>query len=514
MVVAQAAGGSNPSVSFSLTNTAGVGVTHFSVSAPSSTTAGSPFDVTVSALDASNNIVTTYTGTIHFTTSDGNHVLPMDYTFVAGDNGVHTFMAGVTLRTAGSQTVSVNDTVNTSLTGSATINVSPGAATQLAFGQQPTNTAVNAPITPAVTVRILDAFNNLITSDNTDQVTLAIGTNPAGGTLSGTNPVTVSGGIATFSDLSINQVGNSYTLTAASGSLTGGTSTGFNITAAAPILIEGFESGNLSAYQVANGSSATASVQAAAAHDGSFGLQDSNGNDWIFRNDSGAHVQQGDRISVWLQFNTAVNGQAYFGFGATSTGTLSMVAAPASKALQLQLNTGYNTNTVLGQVTQVYQANHWYRLEVNWGSTGTITGKLFDNDGTTLLNTVTGSNTTITSGGIAFRANGNNVKYWDTVQRTPGVNVAGPATDLIQVGLSLTNSYGSNLATALPRPFESNLIETQSSQPSGTASRKPVDLAHVLVARSGADKLEGRDALFARDDLFSGLTDVATLWKR
>ena len=61
-----------------------------------------------------------------------------------------------------------------------------------------------------------------------------------------------------------------------------------------------------------------------------------------------------------------------------------------------------------------WQANHWYHLEVSWGVGGTIVGKVFDSNGTTLLGTVTGSSTAITSGGIAFRAIGSN-KYWDTV---------------------------------------------------------------------------------------------------
>jgi hypothetical protein len=517
-VLVQAVGGSSPSTSFSLTNTSGMtSVTHFSISAPSSVTAGAAFDVTVSALDASNNVVTSYRGTIHFTTSDGNHVLPVDYTFVAGDNGVHTFASGVTLRTAGSQTVSVNDTVNTSVTGSATVSVNPAAPDHLLFEQQPTNTAVGATITPAVTVEIVDAFNNLVTSDNTDQVTLAIGTNPSGGTLSGTNPVAVSGGVATFGNLSINRAGNGYTLAASSGSLTGATSASFNITTTTTT-IEDFESGNLSAYQVANGTIATASIQAVAAHDGAFGLQDSNGNDWIFRNDPGAHVQQGDRISVWLQFNTATNGQAYFGFGATSTGTLSIVAAPSAKAFQLQSNIGYNTNVVLGTVTQVYQPNHWYRLEVNWGSTGTITGKLFDSDGATLLNTVTGSSTAITSGGIAFRANGNNVKYWDTVQRTPGVNVAGRASEIFE--LNLFSGAGGGFDWSDSRSSGGSRASTRDSIESGwlRSSAFPhenlPDLAQGVHGRSKMKWSEARDALFASRDLFAIPTDGPTPFNR
>src|SRR5262249_51952041 len=47
------------------------------------TTAGAPFDVTVTALDANNNVATGYTGTVHFTTTDNSHMaqLPADYTF-------------------------------------------------------------------------------------------------------------------------------------------------------------------------------------------------------------------------------------------------------------------------------------------------------------------------------------------------------------------------------------------------------------------------------------------------
>src|SRR5262249_39376904 len=78
--------------------------------------------------------------------------------------------------------------------------------------------------------------------------------------------------------------------------------------------------------------------------------------------------------------------------------------------------------------------NHWYRLQVDWGATGAITGKLFDSNGTTLLKTVTGTSTAITSGGIAFNGTGANLKYWDTVQRTPGVDGSVPMVDVPPTG--------------------------------------------------------------------------------
>ena len=62
------------------------------------------------------------------------------------------------------------------------------------------------------------------------KVSLAIATNPGGGTLSGGAAVTVASGIATFSGLSIDKAGTGYTLAASSTpSYTGATSTAFNV---------------------------------------------------------------------------------------------------------------------------------------------------------------------------------------------------------------------------------------------------------------------------------------------
>ena len=71
--------------------TAATTATHLTVAAPASATAGTPFNVTVTALNASNGPAADYTGTVHFTSSDGQAVLPANYTFTAGDAGVHTF---------------------------------------------------------------------------------------------------------------------------------------------------------------------------------------------------------------------------------------------------------------------------------------------------------------------------------------------------------------------------------------------------------------------------------------
>jgi hypothetical protein len=102
----------------------------FLITAAATAVSGTPFDVTVTALDPSGNIDPTYQGTVTFTTTDPDSgvVLPADYTFttgVGGDNGVHTFPGGVTFVTVGDQTLTATDTVSGS-TGSATVTVGSG----------------------------------------------------------------------------------------------------------------------------------------------------------------------------------------------------------------------------------------------------------------------------------------------------------------------------------------------------------------------------------------------------
>ena len=120
-------------------------------------------------------------------------------------------------------------------------------ATKLEFGTQPSNTLAGGVITPAVTVRITDASGTLVTTDTRD-VTVAIGTNPAAGTLGGTQTVAAVGGVATFSTLTIDNPGTGYTFVASASGLTGATSVPFNITTTPPpsanlVVNGGFESG-------------------------------------------------------------------------------------------------------------------------------------------------------------------------------------------------------------------------------------------------------------------------------
>jgi hypothetical protein len=96
-------------------------VTHFGVFSLGPTLPGVATPVVVVALDASNQVVSGYTGTVHFTSSDSSATLPADYTFSAADNGVHVF--NVTFGTSGRQTLTATDTSNSSASGNAVARV-------------------------------------------------------------------------------------------------------------------------------------------------------------------------------------------------------------------------------------------------------------------------------------------------------------------------------------------------------------------------------------------------------
>ena len=137
-------------------NVAAGAATHFSVSAPANATAGTAFGFTVVALDASGNTVTSYAGSVHFSSSDSQTVLPADATL---SNGTGTFSA--TLKTAGSQTLTAADAATPSITGTASINVAAGAATHLRVSAP---VSVSSATAFTFTVTALDANDNTATS--------------------------------------------------------------------------------------------------------------------------------------------------------------------------------------------------------------------------------------------------------------------------------------------------------------------------------------------------------------
>jgi hypothetical protein len=412
----------------------------FSVSGfPSSVTAGVPGSFTLMALDASGNELTGYSGTVQITSSD-----PAFQPFnVNVTNGTGTFSA--TLTTAGVQSLTATDSIDPTMTGSETgILVTPAAAIQLGFIQEPTNENFGSAIGPAVTVAEEDQYGNIITTDSSAQVTLTLGSNPDGALLTGGGTATFTNGVATYSSLSLSALGTGYTLVASSTDLNGTTSastasTAFNVVYNP--LLENFMNG-LGLYKEVGVApreiaTTTAAANAPTATD-YLGLEDgvnskgvnvaADGN-WYYRTDVAGQVNPGDTVSVWVQFAGAANGRAYFGFGSTSKGTLSVVLAPNTNQLLVQSDTGYNTYTTLAATPLTYSFNKWYLVQVQWGTTGNLLVSLYASDGVTLVKSLTVTTKDTTPGDFAFRAIGS-TKYFDTVSVVRGANGVTPVSPI------------------------------------------------------------------------------------
>jgi hypothetical protein len=108
-----------------------------------------------------------------------------------------------------------------------------GPPAKVAFGQHPTTSVAGLPIVPAVTVRVLDAGNNVVPNSSAS-IALAFGANPAGGALAGTLTRTAVNGVATFGDVSVDRFGSGYTLRATSAGLALATSAAFTVNWATP----------------------------------------------------------------------------------------------------------------------------------------------------------------------------------------------------------------------------------------------------------------------------------------
>jgi hypothetical protein len=137
----------------------------FRVDVPSTSQAGTPFDVTVTALDDQGRTMTDYAGTVTFSSRDPHPAtLPDPYTFTTTDQGVHTFTGGATLYTAGTQDVTANDFQN-GLTGSGSVQVTPAAADHLVI-TVPRNAVSGVPFD--ITISAVDRYGNVDTNYVTD----------------------------------------------------------------------------------------------------------------------------------------------------------------------------------------------------------------------------------------------------------------------------------------------------------------------------------------------------------
>jgi hypothetical protein len=129
----------------------------FGVTGPAAATAGVSQTFTVTALDPFGNVDTNYAGTVRAASSDPQADLPANFTLAAG-----TATVAVTLKTAGTQTVTFVDTVNGTITGTSpdvTVTAAaPAAVAAVAGAGQSAVVGTDFPI--PLRARVTDAFGN------------------------------------------------------------------------------------------------------------------------------------------------------------------------------------------------------------------------------------------------------------------------------------------------------------------------------------------------------------------
>ncbi|HET9709983.1 MAG TPA: hypothetical protein VFP39_16900, partial [Gemmatimonadales bacterium] len=226
------ASGVTTATSAAFTVTAGPAARLVFTTQPVTTTDAAPITpaVHVTARDAFGNPADGFAGNVTMTIAQNPSAGVLSgTTTLAATQGVVSFgdlaidKIGVAYRLAASAAGVAADT-------SAAFDIVASTAAKLVCTVQPTNTTAGSPITPAIQVSARDASNQTVASF-TSSVTLAIGTNPGGGALSGTTTVSAAAGVATFSGLSIDRSGSGYTLTA--------TATGLQSASCGPFSISG-----------------------------------------------------------------------------------------------------------------------------------------------------------------------------------------------------------------------------------------------------------------------------------
>ncbi|MBI3417000.1 MAG: Ig-like domain repeat protein, partial [Verrucomicrobia bacterium] len=220
-------------------------------------TAGSSFSITITAQDTGNNTATSFNGTVALSTTVGTITPNVSATFV---NGV--WSGNVTLTTAGSQTITATHTVGTETGVSNPFNVT-AAAGQLVIQTQPSASAVSGVAFAAQPViRIEDLFGNLITSDNSTVVTVALASGT--GALQGTLTATATNGIVTFNNLSHN-IAETITLAFSAPTLTGVISASVVVTAGPLLKLQILVPGETAAPGTASGKTGAPGAQMAGA---------------------------------------------------------------------------------------------------------------------------------------------------------------------------------------------------------------------------------------------------------
>jgi hypothetical protein len=187
---------------------------------PTTTTAGAPLPtIHVSAQDGAGHTQSSFAGsvTVALVANPGAGTLAGTLT-ASAVSGVATFSDLRIDKPASAYTMSAT-ALGARAATSAAFDIVPAPATRLAFTTQPSNTLMGSTIKPPVQVSAVDSSGQVITSF-TGIITIALSRDASvlhNARLTGSTAAAANAGVATFSDLSLDQPGSGYTLSAAIG---------------------------------------------------------------------------------------------------------------------------------------------------------------------------------------------------------------------------------------------------------------------------------------------------------
>ena len=325
--------------------------------------------VTVEVEDQYDNVVTTDTSTVTLTLSSGAFEGGSTTLTAVASSGVATF-SDLKIDLAGTYTLAATDGTLAASGASNSFTIT-AAANKVVFGHQPTDATAGVALSPDVTVKVEDQYDNVVTTDSSTVIlNLSSATFENG---SSTATAAASNGVATFRGLKIDLAGT-YTLAATDGTLTAsGTSNSFTISAAAASKL---------VIQTQPSASATAGVafatQPVIYEEDRFGNLETGDNSTLVTASlsSGAGLLQGT-TSITLQggeaaFSNLADDTAstialrFFGGGLTAGPSTKVVVSPAA-AYKLVIHTPPSATATAGQrfSTQpvIYEEDRFGNLE-------------------------------------------------------------------------------------------------------------------------------------------------------
>ncbi|HEU4996224.1 MAG TPA: invasin domain 3-containing protein [Gemmatimonadaceae bacterium] len=416
-------------------------VTAVSGGAIATQTAGAAFNVRVTARDQFSNTVTSYNGPgnrVNFSsTSAINSGAGPSATFSNGVLASHT----ITLTTAGAaHTITATRATGGAQAGtSASFAIDPGAATKLVLVQEPSATATAGVIfAQQPIVEIQDAFDNLVTSDNSTVVTATA----AGGTgpLIGLSVRTAVNGVVAYGGLRYDQAETITLDFTSSPVLTGDTSDPVDVSANA---LHHFAISAITTPQVA-GTPFTFTITAQDAFDNTVTSFDGAGNTVDISGEPGT-VVLGEPVTSGVFTNGVLAGQA-----------VTVTSAGLARAVQVVRSGG--TETALSNDFDVV-AGAAHHLSFVDGPTQTQAGATITPAVTVEVrdqfdNVVEADNTTDVMVAIGTNPSGGTLAGTLTRQVVAGVaTFANLSINLVGSGYTLTATSNPALALATSNTF-------------------------------------------------------------